>query len=148
MSKVEIRIEYRDPLVRAPALRKDAKAVLCGVDRNRAVLSLMLVSDVRMRELNLEFRGIDRTTDVLSFPQGGGPNGAAEVLGDVVISIPMARRQASRYRRTLALEVRRLLVHGVLHLLGHDHQKAAEARKMRGEERRLMALLRGRSNRR
>jgi probable rRNA maturation factor len=91
--------------------------------RGRTV-SALLTDDEEMRELNQRWRNLGRTTDVLSF-EGGG-----EVLGDVVISLPAARRQAKRFHVTLEMEVSRLMIHGVLHLLGHDHRTAAERRAM------------------
>jgi probable rRNA maturation factor len=70
-----------------------------------------------MRRYNREFRGKDRTTDVLSFPDGEDGH-----VGDVVISVPQARRQAGERGHGLARELRVLLVHGWLHLIGHDHE--------------------------
>lgn len=94
-------------------------------------ISVLLVNDDAMRRFNKQYRGIDRTTDVLSFPQS--PFAAAPVfLGDIVISLPKARRQAEEYRTSFGLEIARLLVHGVLHLLGYDHEKNSyQAAKMR-----------------
>lgn len=80
-----------------------------------------LVSDARSRHLNRRYRGVARPTDVLSFPAGmhGGGNG---YLGDVAIAAGTARRQARRYRHGLEEEIELLLLHGVLHLLGFDHE--------------------------
>ena len=93
-----------------------------------------------MRALNRRYRGIDRTTDVLSFSQRDGqfadfyPN----LLGDIVISIPAAVRQARDQHHSLSREIERLLVHGLLHLMGYDHDRSrAEARSMRLKERQL-----------
>jgi probable rRNA maturation factor len=85
-----------------------------------------------MRRLNRSFRGKDRTTDVLSFPQGGG------LVGDVVISLDTARRQARAGGWTLARELRQLVAHGILHCLGHDHEDERGARRMAAAERRLL----------
>ena len=97
-----------------------------------------------MRRLNRDFRAIDRTTDVLAFPQSQDAESIPAavwppVLGDIAISLPAARRQAPRYGHSLASEVRRLLVHGVVHLAGFDHKSPAEARAMRSEERRILS---------
>jgi probable rRNA maturation factor len=73
-----------------------------------------------MRTLNREHRGKDKTTDVLSFPGGGTPEGYH--LGDIVISLPQAQRQAEVAGHSLDRELRVLLLHGVLHCLGHDHE--------------------------
>jgi probable rRNA maturation factor len=91
-----------------------------------------------MRILNREYRGVDRTTDVLSFPQIGdfsihGSRFTLHdfVLGDIVISLPRAKRQAMEYGTTLNEELKRLLLHGLLHLIGYDHEMGKYAeRKM------------------
>jgi rRNA maturation RNase YbeY len=114
-----------------------------------AELSLLLVSDAVMRELNRDWRGKDRPTDVLSFAQAEGPGGApAGLLGDVVISLDTARRQAAERAETLASELDRLLIHGVLHLLGYDHERSpVEARRMQRRERALAIRMQGRGGR-
>ena len=86
-------------------------------------LAVCLVSDRRMRSLNRSFRGRDSTTDVLSFPAGGLPGGVEEQpLGDIVISVPTAVRQAEQAHHPLEVELMVLALHGYLHLLGHDHE--------------------------
>jgi probable rRNA maturation factor len=102
-------------------------------------LSIVLTDDATVRALNRDYRDTDRPTDVLSFAQGEGATfisapGAARHLGDVIISIETARRQARQHRLTLQDEVAHLLVHGVLHLLGYDHERAVDARIMRARE--------------
>lgn len=82
--------------------------------------AVRFTSDREMRRLNRTFRGRDYPTDVLSFPGGAGPDGRH--LGDVVISVPVARRQATVAGHSVARELRVLLLHGVLHCLGHDHE--------------------------
>ena len=99
----------------------------------------MLVSDREMRALNRRWRGHDRSTDVLSFPQD---EGRGALLGDVVISVDTARRQAVAQGTTLGREAERLLIHGLLHLLGYDHERSpAEARRMQRRERLLARWL-------
>ena len=99
----------------------------------REELSIALVSDAEMRALNRRWRGQDRPTDVLSFPlQEPG------LLGDVVISLQTARRQAREGGWPLAAELRRLLAHGLLHCRGYDHAHPGEARRMAAAERRLL----------
>lgn len=99
-----------------------------------------------MQALNRDWRGKDRTTDVLSFPQlaagaFAAPPDAAH-WGDLVVCMPQAARQAARYGATLDEEVCRLLIHGVLHLLGHDHVHGGrQAGRMRREEARLAHYL-------
>jgi rRNA maturation RNase YbeY len=133
---------------RAPALAarllRSARRVLRALGLPHAELSILLVSDAEMRRLNRAYRGVDRATDVLAFAQREGPAGApAGLLGDVVISVDTARRQAAGQGATLGREGERLLVHGVLHLLGYDHERsAAETRRMRRRERALERWLR------
>jgi len=93
------------------------------------------VGDRAMRRTNRDFRGKDRTTDVLSFP--GGPTPEGRHLGDVLVCVPAARRQAAESGRPAGREVRRLLLHGLLHCLGHDHERDGGA--MERLERRLAA---------
>lgn len=109
----------------------------------RAELSLKLVDDAEIRALNHIYRAREGATDVLAFPLLEGPHAAFRggLLGDVVISIDTAERQAKTGRRSLDAELQRLLIHGVLHLLGYDHQDPGEARRMRAQERRLERVL-------
>jgi rRNA maturation RNase YbeY len=132
---------------RAPALalrlRRAARRLLGALRLSDAELSILLVSDRVMRDLNCRHRGRDRTTDVLAFAQREGtatpPDG---LLGDVVISVDTARRQAAERGASAAREAERLLVHGLLHLLGYDHERsAAEARRMQRRERALARWL-------
>jgi rRNA maturation RNase YbeY len=118
-------------------------------------LSLVLTGDPRMRELNHAFRGKDSATDVLSFPQldmGASPAAQGRpladcdmmppMLGDVVISVDTAHRQAEQLGIKTESRLRTLLIHGVLHLLGYDHEKSrADARRMFAHERELATLL-------
>jgi len=102
-------------------------------------LSIVLEGDDAVRGLNRSYRGVDAATDVLSFGQLEGeafarPPGAARHLGDVVISVETARRQALENGIPLQDEVAHLLVHGILHLLGHDHERPDEEAIMRGCE--------------
>jgi len=103
-----------------------------------AEVSLLLCNDSLIRELNGRYRGIDSATDVLSFPQD-----APRLLGDVVISVETAERQASEYGVTVQEEVERLLAHGVLHLLGYDHESETEAEVMQAKEEALFAAEQG-----
>ncbi len=94
-----------------------------------------------MRTLNRRYRGKDRTTDVLSFSlrEGAGPAVPTDLLGDIVISVPLAERRARAAGEPVMREIERLLAHGLLHLLGYDHERgAAAARRMRALERRLL----------
>lgn len=109
-----------------------------------AEVSVLLIGDGAMRTLNRRYRGRDRTTDVLSFPLREGKFSAVQhhLLGDIVISVPAAARQARAAGDTLLEEIDRLLVHGFLHLLGYDHERGgAEARRMEARECRLRGKL-------
>jgi probable rRNA maturation factor len=97
-----------------------------------------------MRTLNRRYRGKDRTTDVLSFSlrEGGFAHIQPQMLGDIVISVPAASRQAIEAEHPFAYEVDRLVVHGLVHLLGYDHERGTrEARRMERAERKLLAVL-------
>ncbi len=145
-------IHYRNAArardVDSRALVAAAKRLLVAVDEADAALSLSIVSDAAMRAINRDHRGKDRSTDVLSFAlDGETARGAASrqnperLLGDVVISVETARRQAADYDATLQEELYRLLIHGLLHVLGHDHVRPDERRVMHREERRLAAAI-------
>jgi probable rRNA maturation factor len=139
-------IYYRNDVRRSGvdgrALVATAKRLLAAIGETESAISLSLIGDSAMRELNRDYRRKDAPTDVLSFPmeQATAP-GAERLLGDVVISVDTALRQASEYDATLQRELYRLLIHGLLHLLGHDHVRAAERRVMEREERRLAAAI-------
>lgn len=135
-------IHYRNDVRRSGvdgrALVVTAKKLLAAAGEPSSSLSLTLVNDAAIRELNREHRGKDKATDVLSFSLVENGSASAErLLGDVVISIETARRQASAYDASLQDELYRLLIHGILHVLGHDHERADERRVMVAGERRL-----------
>lgn len=97
-----------------------------------------------MRSLNRRYRGKDETTDVLSFSlrEGRFPQIQPDVLGDIVISLPAAARQASEAGHTVTREIDQLLIHGLLHLLGYDHERGpAEAARMKRRETLLLKRL-------
>jgi probable rRNA maturation factor len=156
-------------------LRRTADAVLAAARADDAELSLVLVSDRRMRALNKRYRNKDRTTDVLAFPlqispltltlspgplhlrSNRQPRRAAKkvsspplqpqkppvLLGDVVISVPTARRHAADLGHGLREELRRLLVHGILHLLGYDHERGSrDAALMARKEKAVREMVR------
>jgi probable rRNA maturation factor len=129
------------PKLDATELRRIADRMLGALRLEHAELSILLVDDGRMQVLNREHRNKDKPTDVLSFPQPKPRRiepGMPRLLGDVVISLPTALRQARARKRELLPEVRFLLAHGILHLVGHDHATPAEKRLMDAETRRLV----------
>ncbi len=99
-------------------------------------VSVVLADDATVRALNRTYRGRDRTTDVLAFPQGG----EGGLLGDVVISLPQAARQARRVGHSLAREVALLAIHGTLHLLGYEDETARGRKRMWEAQDRLLRL--------
>ncbi len=108
-----------------------------------AELSLFLTDDETVHELNRTYRGVDRTTDVLSFSQreGENPDLWDNLLGDVIISVDQAQRQAAEYGHSMAREVGFLTVHGVLHLLGWDHEESEDERRMMGKTEDILAAI-------
>ncbi len=133
---VGLSVEGEVPGVDPERLETDAEALLALVGLPDAELSVVLCDDAFIRPLNAEWRGKDQPTDVLSFPQDDDV-----VLGDVIISVETATRQAAELGHPVEHEVRALLVHGLLHLLGHDHHDPAEAAEMRAEEEKLLVGL-------
>lgn len=156
--KVHLTVESRKLGIPAPWIKKMLKEVLKHVETDIAIdevqeIHLVLTDDARIRVLNSEYRKKDKATDVLSFPQfdpkeisgrsrrkmvAPGP-----YLGDLVISSETTLKQAKEFGVTKRAELVRLLVHGVLHLCGYDHEKvpAAEAQRMRRRERYIRAKL-------
>lgn len=102
-------------------------------------LCISIVDDVEMRKLNRTYRSIDRTTDILSFSQDVKPHN--NILGDIVISHETAQRHADKYGISIEQELKKLLVHGILHLLGHDHKKKKEKEIMRCNEEKILNAL-------
>ena len=126
-------------------LRRRAQRLLKLLSIEDKELSILLTDDREMTELNRGFRNRNRTTDVLAFSQLEGERGDLypDVLGDVVISLTTAKRQAREQKHTLMDELVVLLVHGTLHLLGHEHERTDRqtAAAMRREQKRMVALL-------
>jgi len=105
-------------------------------------VSLLLSDDAGVRELNRTWRGLDKSTNVLSFPGAGAPSpDGAEHLGDIALAFETVAREAEAEGKTLADHVAHLIVHGALHLLGHDHETDAEAEAMEAIEVEALARL-------
>lgn len=114
--------------------------LLALVGEAASEVSIEFVGDARMRRLNREYRHKDRTTDVLAFAcrEAGGP--LSPMLGDIVVSVPTAMRQAVSIGHSVNEELIQLLVHGLLHLVGYDHERnEKEAQRMRRKEVKLLA---------
>ena len=127
-------------LVSRATLQRRAGKMLAAIGLGAVELSVALVDDARMRELNRDYRGLDRPTDVLAFAFSEGEAltpVVPEPLGDVIISVPTAARQAARRGRSVLEETTMLLAHGLLHLLGHDHRTREEEADMKARTREL-----------
>jgi probable rRNA maturation factor len=119
-----------------------ALAVAPGAPQAPVEVGLLLTDDAGMRELNRAWRGIDKPTNVLSFPGSGAP-GADGVrhLGDIALAFDTVAREAEAEGKSLAHHLAHLIVHGVLHCLGHDHETDAEAQTMEALEIEALARL-------
>jgi probable rRNA maturation factor len=107
-----------------------------------AELTIVITDDEQLRQLNHQFRNVDATTDVLSFPVDFlDPESEAPYLGDVVISFPRARLQAEAGGHATLAELQLLTVHGILHLLGHDHAEPVEKARMWATQREILQEL-------
>ena len=139
-----IGISGKAPGVSRRELRTWAQRTLRHLQQTQAELSLALVTDPTIHALNRRYRGKDKPTDVLSFPLADEIQ--PSLLGDVVISVETAARQARRRQHSLQEELQILLIHGILHLLGYDHEVSrSEATRMHRKEREVMRAVRGES---
>jgi probable rRNA maturation factor len=145
---MKVLIENRQRLIKINPrkLKRDSRALLTAFRLNKAELGVLLVSDGQMKRLNRLHRTLNKTTDVLSFPiyehRGEIPSDKESLLGDIVINLDAAKRQSFLYGLTLYGEVRRLLIHGFLHLLGCDHERNPyQQKKMRRQESELRNAL-------
>src|SRR5512141_1006572 len=127
MIHIETDFDFREGL-----LEQAARAALeHEAESPDAELSVILTNDARLHELNLNYLGVNASTDVLSFPASEtDPETGARYIGDILISVPRAQAQAEAAGHSLEAEVQLLVVHGVLHLLGHDHAEAEEKARM------------------
>lgn len=125
-------------------LRRKIGAILNELGLAECEISVVFTDDAEIHQLNRDYRGKDKPTDVLSFSQREGEFGdeTDTMLGDVVISVDTAGRQADEKGHTVEKEIDILLIHGILHLAGYDHERgAAESRKMKAKERRMLSLI-------
>ncbi len=129
----------------APALRTVVVQVLREEGRKAGEIGVVLSDDALLRRMNHDWRGIDRATDVISFAYDEHEPDAGQlpVRGDLLVSLDRVRTQARRYRVSEGAELVRLVVHGTLHLCGHDHRRVSERQRMRTRERSAMRGARG-----
>ena len=120
--------EQREHSIDCLLLESQGESILLFLECENQELSVLLADDKKIRTLNKQYRGQDLATDVLSFPQNeeeeNKPN--SHLMGDVVISTVTAKRQAAEHGLTLEEEIVLLLIHGILHLLGFDHERSNE----------------------
>lgn len=118
-----------------------AACVVAGVSDGQPELCVRFADDLAVRALNRDWRAKDKITDVLSFPMQEGDIDPVAYLGDIVLAVPFVGREAARLMLPPADHALHLIVHGVLHLLGHDHEDDAEAERMQSLERLALARL-------
>lgn len=124
-------------------VKRNSGVILKELGKEKEALSLLFVNDRGIRKINREFRKIDVPTDVLSFPVvKHSPHPDIQLLGDIVISVETAQKQAKSLGHSLEREITFLLIHGILHLLGWDHERSPqEAKKMYKKQREILAML-------
>lgn len=126
---------------KTPALAKTSRMILARLGLADAELSILLTGDTEIHDLNLRYRDKDKPTDVLSFPQDAEDEieGLPKILGDVVISVETTERQAAEKGHSFDRELTVLLIHGILHLIGYDHERGRkDATIMRSMEAKLL----------
>lgn len=130
--KVWVRNRQRRIRIRVREVSALARKILLALGSLKAELSLLLVNDAQIRRLNQRYRRINRPTDVLAFPmlEGDVSPLRSQLLGDVVISVETAKKQAKKEGHSLEREVKILLIHGILHLLGYHHEDSEEAARL------------------
>jgi len=140
---IEIEIESDDWIAALPNAKDVVqRAATAALGETKGDLVVLLTDDAAVRDLNARFRDRDRPTNVLSFPGADMPGpGQAPHLGDIVLAFGVCRDEAQAQGKTLADHLTHLVIHGVLHVLGSDHEIEAEAEAMEAEERGLLARL-------
>jgi len=122
-----------------------ALSEICELEDRICELNLALCNDEEIREYNAQYRLIDKATDVLSFPMIEDwdeimlmPDELPVIIGDIIISVPMAKKQAEEYCQSFEREMVFLFIHGILHCLGYDHMEEDEEMEMRQKQRELI----------
>ena len=116
-------------------------AIATGRDFSDRVVAVLLTDDASIRRLNARWRHVDKPTNVLSFPSVSGPQGPVTALGDIAIAHETVAREAAAEGKPFTNHLAHLSVHGFLHLLGHDHDTDAAAKRMEALERAILARL-------
>ena len=145
--EIHVRNKCKSNIITTHRLKKITnnviKLVLDEKGRTGAEVSIVFVDDAEMRTLNRNYRGINKSTDVLAFPMNDGKFAAISpnLLGDVVISVPVARKQAELHEQSIERELTMLLIHGLLHLLGYDHENPKDELVMKEAETEYIMLV-------
>lgn len=140
-AKIDITIQPRHPQWKAllrpyrKTVREACEAALIKVPVRKSEMTVVLADDAFIRDLNKTYRGKDKPTNVLSF------TGENDYLGDLILSIETIEREAKEQHKSFKDHVRHLLVHGTLHLLGYDHQRKEEAKRMEALEIKILKKL-------
>ncbi|KPK70270.1 MAG: hypothetical protein AMJ84_08135 [Acidithiobacillales bacterium SM23_46] len=131
----------RLPVPAVGKFRRWARAALSGWRRRSVAIGVRIVGAAESRTLNLRYRGKDQPTNVLSFPYEAPPGARTDVLGDLVICAPLVRREARAEHKDEQAHWAHLVVHGILHLRGYDHENARQAAIMEDREVRILRRL-------
>lgn len=143
MNLIDILNEQETVAVDTGLVGRWAVRILESLDRQDVELCVVLVDNARIQDLNREYLGRDRPTNVISFPQQEGEGPENNLLGDVVISVERAAEEAGDAGMETMARLRQLLVHGICHLCGYDHEGVSDemVREMEAAEQRVLALL-------
>jgi len=142
MVTIQVKRSVRLSVDKSILLRAAQLTVDVNNPNNKSELSIVIGNDALLHSLNLKYRNVDSTTDVLSFPSGEvDPDTQAYYLGDIVISFPRAQEQATTEGHPLVDEMQLLIVHGTLHLLGYDHMESAEKVRMQAAQDNILRQL-------
>ena len=141
---IRVHNRQRTVAIHTAVVKRQVRRIMAYLGCSERELSVVFGSDRLLQELNRTYRHQDRTTNVLAFPQHPTYEGepVTTILGDVVVSLPTAAREACALQQSLEERVVYLLLHGILHLLGYDHERsAAPRRQMEALERQVLAHL-------
>lgn len=133
---IQIQNDQAIHVVDTAKFKSHVQKILQALECHENELSILIVDDAKIQELNDQYRNIDAATDVLSFPQNDEEDAEfiSQMLGDVVISVETAHRQAMEHQFSLEQELVLLLIHGTLHLLGYDHERSPKEEKIMKEK--------------
>lgn len=139
--QITIYPEFRE-IINSNEIKSIVEKIFLHLRITKAEISISFVGNKQIRELNYQFRGIDAVTDVLSFSINDiNPENGYLMLGDILISVPVAKAQAESIRHSLKKELILLVIHGILHLCGYDHENSHDEKKMFSFQEKLFLLV-------